>query len=225
MARLKDRQKALELRKEGKSYSQIKSIIGVNKSTLSYWLKDHPLSKNRIKELRDNNQQRIEHYRETRLKTKLARLDKTLLDQSRLIFPLHKRDLFIAGLFLYWGEGTKVKLTELEITNTDPAVPKFFIYWVITSLKLEKSKIRAHLHLYNDMDQKRELNFWSKKLDLPKEQFIKPYIKKNSSKIINRGTFGHGTCTLRICSARVAEEVHMGLKSIRDRFTDIRPVA
>ena len=35
--RPKDRQKALNLRKSGMSYSQIKKEIGVHKSTLSYW--------------------------------------------------------------------------------------------------------------------------------------------------------------------------------------------
>ncbi|KKU16167.1 MAG: hypothetical protein UY26_C0001G0004 [Candidatus Jorgensenbacteria bacterium GW2011_GWA1_48_13] len=218
MARLKDRQHALILRKEGKSYSQIKSSIGVSKGTLSYWLRDFPLPEERIRELRDWSQQRIERYRQTRLRTKEDRLNKIYFEQKRIIFPLSKRDLLIAGLFLYWGEGSKSKLPELEVANTDPAVPKFFIYWVTKFLKLEKSKIKAHLHLYNDMDVAKEINFWSSALDIPKTQFTKPYIKKNSSELINRGTFGHGTCTIRIGNARVGEKVQMGLKSIRDRF-------
>ena len=218
MARLKDKQLALELRKQGKSYSQIKSIISVNKSTLSYWLRDFPLPETRIRELRDWNQQRIEHYRQTRLKTKENRLNKVYAEQKKVIFPLSKRDLLIAGLFLYWGEGSKSKLPELEVANTDPAVPKFFIYWVTNFLKLEKSKIKVHLHLYNDMDVAKEIKFWSSMLDISKTQFMKPYIKKNSSALINRGSFGHGTCTIRIGNARTGEKVQMGLKSIRDRF-------
>jgi len=158
MARLKDRQHALILRKEGKSYSQIKSSIGVSKGTLSYWLRDFPLPEERIRELRDWSQQRIERYRQTRLRTKEDRLNKIYFEQKRIIFPLSKRDLLIAGLFLYWGEGSKSKLPELEVANTDPAVPKFFIYWVTKFLKLEKSKIKAHLHLYNDMDVAKEIN-------------------------------------------------------------------
>lgn len=218
MARLKDRQLALALRKEGKSYSQIKSIIGVSKSTLSYWLRDLPLSKEKIRELRDWNQQRIERYRQTRLRKKENRLKDTYVRQKSVIFPLSKRDLFIAGLFLYWGEGSKTRMTDLQVANTDPAVPKFFIFWATRLLKLDKSKIRVHLHLYSDMDIEEEFDFWSKALNIPKTQFTKPYIKRNSSELINRGTFGHGTCTIRIGSVRVVEEVLMGLKAVRERF-------
>lgn len=217
MTRLQDRQRALVLREEGKSYSQIKEILNVGKGTLSFWLKDHPLPEKRIRELRDWNQQRIERYRQTRHTQKENRLKIVYEQQKKIVFPFSKRDLLIAGLFLYWGERSKTK-PELEVANTDPAVPRFFIYWVTKFLKLDKSKIRAHLHLYSDMDVEKELIFWSRALDIQKTQFMKPYIKKKSSKTINRGTFGHGTCTIRVGSVRVAEGVYMGLKAIRDRF-------
>ncbi len=218
MARLKDKHRALELRKSGMSYNQIKSTLGVGKGTLSSWLKDYPLSEKRIRELRDWNQERIEHYRQTRLRIKNERLEKVYSNQKKIIFPLSQRDLMIAGLFLYWGEGSKSKLPEIEVANTDPAVPKFFIYWVTHFLKLERSKIRVHLHLYSDMNIKKETNFWSTALEIPIKQFMKPYIKKNSSEMINRGTFGHGTCTIRTWDARTGEKIQMGLKSIRDHF-------
>jgi len=51
MARIQDREKAIALRKQEMSYSQIKKVLGVSKSTLSYWLKDFPLSKERVEEL------------------------------------------------------------------------------------------------------------------------------------------------------------------------------
>ena len=70
MARLVEREKALALRKQEMSYSQIKEILSVSKSTLSGWLKDFPLSKKRINALRGKNEKRIERYRETRRKTK-----------------------------------------------------------------------------------------------------------------------------------------------------------
>ena len=70
MARFRDHAKALILRKQGKSYSQIKTILKVSKSTLSLWLRDYPLSRQRIRELRDWSEQRIEKCRETKRKKK-----------------------------------------------------------------------------------------------------------------------------------------------------------
>jgi len=65
MARRLDKEKAIKLRLEGQSYSQIKAELGVSKSTLSGWLGDYPLSSERINELRAHSFKRIERYRNT----------------------------------------------------------------------------------------------------------------------------------------------------------------
>ena len=47
------REKAVKLRTERElSYSEIKKRLGVSKSTLSYWLKDFPLSEEKIVQLK-----------------------------------------------------------------------------------------------------------------------------------------------------------------------------
>lgn len=44
MARIIDRQKAIELRKQGKTYSEIRNELKVSKSTLSEWISKFPLT-------------------------------------------------------------------------------------------------------------------------------------------------------------------------------------
>lgn len=213
MARFRDHQRALVLRKQGMSYSQIKKLLGVSKSTLSLWLKDYPLSKERIKELRANNEQRIERFRETMRRKKEARLEKTYKIQKGLILPLDKKESFIAGLFLYWGEGSKSKMDRLSISNTDPNIIKFFINWLNKSLNVNRTKIRILLHLYSDMDIRKETMFWSDQLKIPLSQFNRPYVKKTLSTNVNhKGSFGHGTCNATVCSVPLAEKIFMTLK-------------
>lgn len=48
MVKLSEKIKALSLRKEGRSYSQIRSVVKVSKGTLSRWLENYPLSKNAL---------------------------------------------------------------------------------------------------------------------------------------------------------------------------------
>ena len=219
MARLKDREKALALRKQGKSYSQIKKALGVSKSTLSYWLREYPLSKQRIRELRDWNETRIEKYRNTMRRKREERLRQFYEEQKKLIFPFNKRDIFLSGLFLYWGEGTKRQTSVLSVSNTDPSIIKFFIVWTNKSLNVPKEKLKVQLQLYSNMNIKKEVQFWSKTLKLSSNQFIKPYIKKSSSERINhKGSFGHGTCNVKIGDARLTEKILMGLKSISDYY-------
>jgi hypothetical protein len=219
MSRIKDREAALVLRKKGASYSQIKQELGIPKSTLSGWLKNYPLSEERIRELRDNSQQRIERCRETKRKKKEKRLEETYKEQKKVIFPLTKREFYLGGLFLYWGEGSKASGTEVAISNTDPAVINFFIDWTIKGLNLPKKKIKIQLQLYQDMDPEKEIGFWSKSIDIPICQFTKPYIKKSSSVRINhKGSFGHGTCNARLCNTRTSEKILMGIKNISDKY-------
>ncbi|MEK9134903.1 MAG: helix-turn-helix domain-containing protein [Patescibacteria group bacterium] len=223
MARFKDRERALALRKKEMSYSQIKKILGVSKSTLSTWLKNYPLSKERVRALRDCNEQRIERYRETMRKKREKRLEQFYKEQKKLIFPLNKREIFLAGLFLYWGEGTKSHPTEISVSNTDPSIIKFFIDWLIKNLLIPKEKIKIQLQLYTDMKIDREINFWSEVLNIPLGQFSKPYIKKTSSERINhKGGFGHGTCLARTGNARLAEKILMGIKAITIQYNKLR---
>ncbi len=220
MARFKDREKALTLRKQGKSYSQIKKILGLSKSTLSVWLRNYPLSKQRVRELRDWNEQRIEKYRETMRKKRQTRLDRTYDEQKKIILPLTKREFFIAGLMLYWGEGKKSKSSALSISNTDPSVIKFFIKWLYDCLSVSKDKIRIELHLYADTNIDKEIKYWSKTLNIPLRQFYRPYIKNTSSQRINhKGAFGHGTCNVEIGSVLLSEKVLMGIKAISDKYS------
>ncbi|MCX6737890.1 MAG: helix-turn-helix domain-containing protein [Candidatus Parcubacteria bacterium] len=219
MARLKDREKALSLRKQGMSYSQIKQILGISKSTLSNWLKDYPLPEKRIKELRDWNQQRIERCRETKRKKREDRLKITYQKQKKRLFPLTVRELYLGGLFLYWGEGSKTNQWALSVSNSDPSIIKFFIKWVTNSLGVSKDKIKVYLQLYSNMNIEEEIKYWSRELQIPPRQFTRPYIKQSSSERINhKGSFGHGTCNARINDTRISEQVLMGIKNISDKY-------
>jgi len=224
MARLKDREKALALRIEKEmSYKQIKETLGISKSTLSYWLRDYPLSQKRIKELHKegarSSEQAIEKYRTTMRLKKEKRHKDTYEVQKKEILPLNKRELFIAGLMLYWGEGTKCRMDSVGISNSDPTVIKFFIYWLTQILSVPREKVKIQIHLYSDMDISKEINYWSHVLKIHKEQFNKPYIKKNSSGRINhKGSFGHGTCLARVGGVELAEKIHMGIKVISDKY-------
>lgn len=214
MARKEDKQKAITMRKAGMSYSQIKDKLDISKSTLSSWLYNMPLSVKRIRELQADSPIRIEKYRNTMRAKREARLEEVYKKVAKDVGNFSKRDLFLAGLFLYWGEGTKAQRTSVTLTNTNPAMLKFFIKWLeLFDVKREDMKVK--LHLYSDMNIKRSLDFWSKELKIPVNQFRKPYIKKTQLKSItyNNG-FGEGTCCVTVDNRDLWEYIIMGMKYI-----------
>lgn len=219
MARFADREQALALRLNGNSYSQIKAALGVSKGTLSYWLRDYPLSENRIRELRDHSAQRIERYRMTIRKKKEIRYARIMEEQKARIFPLTDRDLFIAGFFIYWGEGSKQENYRIAISNTDPSMLRFFMQWLLKFCKIKPVQIKIALQIYSDMDEEEEVQYWMNELGLQRSNFKKSYIKQSTSTRINhKGSFGHGTCKMIVYGRDIFERSILGLKSIVDSF-------
>lgn len=216
MARKLDKQKAIKLRDIGYSYSQIKEKIGVSKSTLSDWLRDMPLSDKRIRELRDFNSERIERYRNTMKEKKDKRLREVYKKVSKDIGSFSNREIFLLGLFLYWGEGAKTARCSTQLTNTNPAIIKFFIKW-LELLGVNKKDLKIKLHIYSDMKVKESIAFWSKILKINRQQFKKPYIKQTKLESITyKNGFGKGTCCVIFEGRDLWEYITMGLKYISE---------
>ena len=215
MARFKDKDLAIRMRLKGASYSQIKERLGISKSTLSNWLADYPLSEERIKELRDLNPRRIENFRNTMRRKRQQRLDEAYKNAAKSVGNMSKRDILIAGLFLYWGEGDKGG-SAFSVSNTDPNVMRFFMKWA-RLFGVPEDKFRIVLHLYADMDERKEKEYWSHVLGLPLKNFRKTY-KKTSvlTGLSYKNGFKHGTCMVRVYDKNLASFVLMGIKYIGD---------
>jgi len=219
-ALIKEKLLALELRKKGMSYSQIRRKVTVSKSSLSLWLHKYPLSKERIKELK-GGAQRIERYRNTmRLKREQGR--KTIYErEKRFLLPLNKKEIYLGGLCLYWGEGGKTESGATIISNTRPEMIRFFIYWLVKIIRIPKDKLWIKLHLYLDMNEKKEIQFWCKELGLIKSQFKKSYIKETTLRGLTFKGIGHGTCNIGVWGTDLKNRVMMGIKVIEDQYSKV----
>ena len=222
MARIKDRQKVIILRKNGKTYSEIKRELGIPKSTLSNWLSKYPLTRDQLKAIektsKRNKEVGVEKCRMTKRKKREKRLREIYIKEKSKLLPLTKREIYLIGLFLYWGEGLKDIKGALSLSNTDPSVIKFYLYWLVKNLGIPKKKIKVGIHLYVDMDVEESLNYWSRELQLSRNQFSKPYIKKTKKADIDQKGFGYGTCNLILADVRLKERVMMGIKAIADYY-------
>src|SRR3990167_9849689 len=92
------------------------------------------------------------------------------------------------------------------------------LFWLTKILGINKEYIKVYLHLYSDMDVQDERNFWIKELNIPNEQFRKPYIKQSLRQNIKHITFGHGTCKIQVSNVKLKQEIIAGLKSISNFY-------
>jgi predicted transcriptional regulator len=216
MARKEEKNKAISLRKKGMSYSQIKDILGISKSTLSGWLSKMPLPKERLNELQRSDLI-VEKIRKAKQKTRDARLNKVSVQVGADISKITNREFFIAGFFLYWAEGGKTTKYSITLSNTDPAMIRAFIKWLEIS-KLPVQKMYIRLHLYIDMIEKSEIEYWSKALKQLKTIFKKSYIKKSRLSELTYINKGHGTCNIIVPGRDVSEYVMQGLRVITQLY-------
>lgn len=218
MARLDDRERALALRREGLSYSQIGKKLDVSKSTLSNWLRDYPLSDERVQELRGNSEKRIERYRATMKKKREERRNAVYQTVARDMD--NSRDIdFLSGFYLYWGEGTKTAEYTVSLTNSDPGILQCFLVWM-EGLGVPRDSIRVKLHVYTDQNEKLLRRFWARTLRIPAQNFNKSYVK--DSKSIGKtykGMFSYGTCVLAYHDRDMHEYVMAGIQYLRDKYT------
>jgi len=210
-----EKEKVIRLRKQGLAYSQIREQIPVSKSTLSRWLLDMPLSKSRIDELRGKSPKRIERFRMTMKSKRDFRFEKVSNKEKSKIGKISKRDLYLIGIALYWAEGTKVWGSQSELTNSDPMLVKTFLKWLIQEGVIF-GKIKIRLHIYADMNQAEEVNFWSQTLNIPKNQFSKVTIKESLKKDISykRG-HGHGTCQIIYGECLLNDRIRASIEQLR----------
>jgi len=117
-----------------------------------------------------------------------------------------KRELELAGIILYKCEGTRLRrdsrypngntfIYSIEFTNSDPVLIKFFLKFIRKVIKIEESRLKCELFIYNDLEKEKIENFWSSVCQIPLSRFHKTIvlIAKNSKYKPNP----LGTCKIR----------------------------
>ncbi len=186
------------MRDAGYSYNMIRDELGLAKSTLSNWFKDRPFTPNRavlrriqygpIKSAEKSHNRKVQEIEELKERG------------SKEIGIFTARDLWLLGLGLYMGEGSKSHET-IRIINSDPHMVKLAIRWFKVTCGLTKHNITVALHLYPDNDVGECIKFWRRITQLPLRNFRKTQIdaRKNKS-TLKRNKSPYGTAHITIVS-------------------------
>ena len=179
------KEKAIQLRDNGYSYSMINKDLSIAKSTLSNWFKERPFKPN-LEVLKRIQYGPIKSAEKSHNK-KVLEIEKLNKLGILEIGRLNKRELWILGLGLYIGEGTKT-YENIRIINSDPAVIRLAIRWFKEICGTGNDNITVTLHIYPDNNIEECIKFWMKITGLPLKNFRKPQIdiRKDKSSIRKR---------------------------------------
>ncbi|MBU2539736.1 hypothetical protein KJ786_01040 [Patescibacteria group bacterium] len=188
--------KAIKLRKQGRSYNEIKKSVKVAKSTLSLWLKNIPLSPKHRKRLYTKQISILskgpQSQKERRIR-EIAEIIKNAKKEVSNSISLESYRLF--GAALYWAEGNKKN--GLEITNSDPYLISFIVKWFKKILGVAPKDLKAWLNIYPQQNDLKIKSFWSQLTGIPLENFGKSFVKP-LSKNYKKNNLYYGTIKITV---------------------------
>lgn len=204
MAKSKEKNQALKLRQKGKSIKDIAKRLKIAKSTVSLWCRDIRLTPEQIQKLHEKMVKGGYRGRMKGARLQYERRLKRIKEWKKIgverIGKLSNRDLLIAGLALYWGEGSR-KTRRVSLSNSDPKIIQFIIKFLKRVFDIDKSRLTAYVginRIHKNRVQEVE-NYWSKTTGIPKEQFTKTtLIKSKNKKKYSNFSVHYGTVTIKV---------------------------
>ncbi|MFD5106193.1 hypothetical protein [Streptomyces cinereoruber] len=183
------RTRARELRLEGWTYDRIQVELGCSKSSISLWVRDLPKPEPRY----------TEEERRARMNSGLARLratqDEERQETKRLahesVGALTDRELFIAGVTLYWAEGAKGKTYRrrevLQFINSDPNVITLYLRW-LDLLGVTPDRLRFRVSIHESADVAEAERFWAELAGVDASAFQRATLKRHNPKTVRKNT-------------------------------------
>ncbi|MDP3962316.1 MAG: hypothetical protein Q8Q03_00395 [bacterium] len=205
------KEKAIKLRKEGLTYSEILKQIFVAKSTLSLWLRSVSLAfpqKQKFSEKKILAQKRgAEARRSQRIEKQRIIYNNAKIDVGNL----SKRELWITGVALYWAEGSKEKEwrpgSSVEFTNSDSGMVKFFINWLEEFCNVKKEDLDFSLFIHKNSKNALPVvkGHWSEVTGFPVGCFDKVFFKMHNvkTKRKNTGDLYYGCLKVRVKASSI----------------------
>jgi len=141
---------------------------------------------------------------------KYLNLTKFKKEQFVLKNKLNIKDekLKIAGVMIYWGEGTKQGNT-VTLSNSNPKIILLFLKFLRNICGISDKRLRALIHRYPDQNEKNLLDYWSSITGIPKTQFCKSFLHNKVSRGTYKSLAEHGTLSLRYSDKSLLEMINI----------------
>lgn len=203
-AKVQEKEKAIELRRNGYSYKDILKEIPVAKSSISAWLKDLPITPEEKRLLRERTNSNISRGRiksATANRRNRLEKEKILFEESKKEFDQLKYDpLFFVGISLYWAEGAKRSST-FQFTNSDVDMVNIMILWCkkFFGKEMRDLYLRVYMHKVYECEGCEE--YWSKFTGIALDHFKRTIFKPKGLGVKKRPMY-KGCVRLEISKAK-----------------------
>lgn len=189
---------------------EIARLVGVSLSSVSYWVRDVPLTDDQRAELRRRMSCNGRAAAAAGRSTAARKIRRTYQEHGRQLAE-EARPMHIAGSMLYWAEGSKSR-NSVQFVDSDPVMVSFFVRFLRREYDIPDEAFRVACNLFADhLERQREIEqFWLDTLNLPesclRKSIVNVYSKYTKKKRQNRLPYG----TVRVCvhSTRIVQSIY-----------------
>jgi hypothetical protein len=186
--KLEERHRARELRARAWTLREIAEELGVSRSSVSVWVRDVPFTPRP----RNRGHPTGPHKLRARKEAEIERLH---AEGRARIGRLSDRELLVAGLALYAGEGAK-RDGAVAFSNSDAGLIRFYCHWLRRFFEIDEGRLRLRIYLHQGLDIDEAHDFWSGLTEIPHSQINKPYRAAPDAALRNsKHPFGCATVT------------------------------
>lgn len=226
MAKTLEKEKARVLRQQGESIKEIARTLGLSSSSVSYWCRDIVLSPTQIARLQERQRsaglKAVLKYAEIKRRVRIEKEKALVSLGKREVGKLNKRELFLVGSALYWGEGYKSGNGELGFTNSNPEMIRFILRWFREIFKIHNADfiLRVSVNRQHTSRIKEIEKWWSEKTNIPLSQFSKSSLIKTSAKKVYVNLSVHyGTLRVKVRRGTdLRRRILGGIEGLKDSF-------
>ncbi|WP_248293662.1 helix-turn-helix domain-containing protein [Actinoplanes sp. TBRC 11911] len=203
------RAQAVVLREQGWSVNDLAGKLGVAKSTAWSWVKHIPLDpdSDRARQKQEHsalmNAERWEAHNAERTRRERDERAKAV----RELGEITERDVLVGGALVYMCEGAKAKpwrrLDRLKFINSDPRLHRLFLAFLALHGRGPET-LRYRVHIHETADAEAAGDWWSERLEVPRELFERPTIKRHNpaTRRMNTGADYHGCLIIAVPRSR-----------------------
>ncbi|WP_394816426.1 hypothetical protein [Streptomyces lancefieldiae] len=184
------RDRARELRLRGWTYDQIQVELGCSKSSISLWVRDLPKPERRTR-TREEASAIARRGWEAKLRVREEERQQTMRQASQEMGTMTDRELFAAGVALYWAEGAKSKpysrRERVTFVNSDPNVISVFLAW-LKLLRVDPASLRFAVQIHETADVAGAEAFWAAHVGIGTSDLLKTTLKRHNPSTNRKNT-------------------------------------
>lgn len=126
--------------------------------------------------------------------------------------------LFVAGVALYWAEGSKWKGEKsVDFANSDSQMVVVFVRFLRQICGVNEARLRCYIYCYQNQNIEEIVRYWSELTNIPDKQFTKPYVRKDF-KLSKSGKMPYGLIHIRYSDKRLLDKMRGWMAEIAMLF-------